>query len=369
MTFGSLFSGIGGFDRGLEQAGMEVRWQCEIDRDCQSVLRRHWPGVQLSGDIRDLGAHNLEPVDVLCGGSPCQNVSVAGRREGLAGDRSGLWYEFRRVIEELAPSWVLVENVPGLLSCQGGRDFGTVLTGLVQLGYRCAWRVLDAQYFGVPQRRQRVFLVGHLGDGRAAEVLFEREGVRWDPPSRREAGEAVARGAGVSAPGRGRRNGLSPQPLNLLKGGVGFALTASPTATERLNPSCQTFVASTLSASLGHHGHSSPRGDGSDNLVLAFCERGRDEGRNLEAQEELAYALTNPGAGGRSPSRNLPQPGIGVRRLTPRECERLQGFPDDWTRWRDDGREVSDSARYRMLGNAVAVPVAAWLGRRILGGE
>jgi DNA-cytosine methyltransferase len=164
VTVGSLFSGIGGIDLGLERAGMKVVWQVENNEFCRKALRKHWPGVKLYGDIREIQGNELEPVDLICGGFPCQDLSVAGKRAGLAGERSGLFYEFARIIDELAPRWVLIENVPGLLSSNGGRDMGAVLGTLAELGYGYAYRVLDAQYFGVAQRRRRVFIVGCFGD-------------------------------------------------------------------------------------------------------------------------------------------------------------------------------------------------------------
>src|SRR5690625_1118978 len=122
MTFGSLFAGIGGFDLGLEQSGMDCKWQVEIEPFPRRVLERHWPGLHRPEDVRDVGGNNLESVDLICGGFPCQDLSVAGRRAGLAGERSGLFFEFMRIVDELAPCWVLIENVPGLLSSAGGRD-------------------------------------------------------------------------------------------------------------------------------------------------------------------------------------------------------------------------------------------------------
>lgn len=157
-TFGSLFSGVGGFDLGFERAGMECRWQVEIDDKARAVLDRHWPQVEKHTDVRDVGRHNLEPVDVICGGFPCQDVSVAGRRQGLAGERSGLWFEFHRIVGEMLPTWVVIENVPGLLSSNEGKDIQVIIDSLTQIGYTVDVDILDAQYFGVPQRRRRVFL-------------------------------------------------------------------------------------------------------------------------------------------------------------------------------------------------------------------
>ena len=204
MTFGSLFAGIGGFDLGFERAGMHCTWSVEIDDRCNEVRTHHWPDVRQYKDVRDVGRHNLEPVDVICGGFPCQDLSVAGRRAGLAGERSGLWWEFHRIIEELQPRWAVIENVPGLLSSNSGRDMGTIVGALGKLGYGYAWATLDAQYFGLAQRRRRVFIVGCLGDWRgAAQVLFEPESGERDSAPSRETGQSTTNAITKSLGGGG----------------------------------------------------------------------------------------------------------------------------------------------------------------------
>lgn len=303
MKFGSLFSGIGGFDLGFERAGMSCAWQCEIDVKCQEVLQKHFTGAKLYDDVRTITAGNTESVDLICGGFPCQDVSVAGKRKGLAGDRSGLWFEFHRILSELKPKWVVIENVPGLLSSNRGRDFAVILSGLADIGYMSAWRVLDSQYFGVAQRRRRVFLIASLGNGSAAEVLFESEGVRWHPPARTEAGQGTA----------GTVEGNTT---------LGFDLAQ---ITSKLN-------------------YSNPKqGDPQPPL-------------NCAAQGFIAYENHPVGQA----DNNVISQAHGVRRLTPTECARLQGFPDDWNDW------LSDSARYKQFGNAVTVNVAEWIGKRIM---
>lgn len=196
LKFGSLFSGIGGFDLGLERSSMTCEWQVEKDAKCLELLAAKFPNTKRFDDVCNVcnvGSANLAPVDVICGGFPCQDVSLAGRRAGLAGGRSGLWFEFARIIAAQMPRVVLIENVPGLLSSNKGRDMGTILWTLGQLGYGWAYRVIDAQYLRVAQRRRRVFIVGCFGDmRRAAEILFESESLPWDPPPSREAGEEVA---------------------------------------------------------------------------------------------------------------------------------------------------------------------------------
>ena len=156
MRFGSLFAGIGGIDLGLERAGMRCAWQVEIDDYCTKVLEKHWPSVARFRDVRDCGAHNLEPVDLICGGFPCQPVSCAGKRKGTE-DSRWLWPEFARVVSELQPRWVLIENVPGLLHL----GMGDVLGDLSALGYDAEWDSIPAAAFGAPHLRCRVFFVAH----------------------------------------------------------------------------------------------------------------------------------------------------------------------------------------------------------------
>lgn len=166
MTFGSLFAGIGGLDLGLERAGMICKWQVEIDPFCQKVLAKHWPDVARYEDVRDVGGHNLEPVDLICGGFPCQDVSLAGKRAGLEGQRTTLWSEFARIIGEVRPRWVLAENVPGLLSSDNGRFFGNVLRDLAACGYDAEWDCIPAAAVGASHRRDRVYIVAYANSKR-----------------------------------------------------------------------------------------------------------------------------------------------------------------------------------------------------------
>lgn len=175
MKVASFFAGIGGFDLGLERAGMEVVFQCEINPFCQRVLNTRWPDVPLHDDISTLSAKSIPKADIWTGGFPCQDVSLAnqGKRKGLQGARSGLFYTFAELVEARRPPWIILENVPGLLNSHGGEDFRTVIERLDELGYDVSWRVLDAKYFGTPQRRRRVYIVASRGSLRSAEVLFE----------------------------------------------------------------------------------------------------------------------------------------------------------------------------------------------------
>lgn len=196
LSVGSLFAGIGGFDLGFHRAGFDVAWAAEWDKNAQKVLCRRFPGTTVYGDIREIDLDKLDPVDVICGGFPCQDLSVAGKRAGLAGERSGLFHDAMRIVRRLRPSVLVLENVPGLLSCNRGLDFATVLREVGE-GWDCAevaWRVLDSQFFGVAQRRRRVFIVAVRDPrvGCAEEILALAESGGGNPSAKREAREGSA---------------------------------------------------------------------------------------------------------------------------------------------------------------------------------
>lgn len=444
MRVGSLFSGIGGFDLVAERAGFDLVWSCEIEAFPRKVLAKHWPSVPCYEDVCAVNGATVAPVDVLCAGVPCQDVSVAGKRAGLGGGRTGLFWEFIRIIREMReatdgafPRFIVLENVPGLLSSNRGRDFHSVLTAMAECGFDCEWRILDSQYFGVPQRRRRVFIVGCLGGQweRAASVLFEPESGAGDLASGREARAHVAvtlrgrsAGAGVNMPGRGgeddenlvafgwnksasqtmrvdgettdalqasatsnpaifqchgedvgrmgslrsghgdvqssvpfiavtlkqRGHGYTDEVIDNLQvcagsGERAHALTASMHKWH--DEDTDTLIAFGLRASDGHHGHSSPRGDGCDNLIAPANTLSANSGGNQIEQNYI--------------------PAGGVRRLTPLECEKLQAFPPGWTclcgcsPYTTAACKCPDSPRYRALGNAVTVSVVTWIMRRL----
>ena len=200
LTGVSLFAGVGGFDLAMERNGVDVVASVEIDKQCQKVLAKHFPKAKQFSDITDVKGSDLIAAGfkpdrgIITGGFPCQDLSVAGKRRGLAGERSGLFWEIARLIEETKTEWFILENVPGLLTSNKGQDFGVVVGTMADLGYSLAWRVLDAQHFGVPQRRRRVFIVGRrTGDGlSAAEVLFKSEGLRRNTTQSKQTGQDTA---------------------------------------------------------------------------------------------------------------------------------------------------------------------------------
>lgn len=499
MTYGSLFAGCGGFDLGLDMAGLgPCRWQVELDKDCRRVLARHWPEAKRYDDVRVVGKHNLAPVDIICGGFPCQDLSVAGKRAGIVdGARSGLFYEMVRIVYELKPSYVLFENVFGLLSSDDGRDFLRVLCEMDKLGYCGAWSVFDSQYFGVAQRRVRVFGLfarGDIGTDGLGEIFLISDGLSWNPAPRRGKGQGVA--AYTQGSIGGYREGCGTLRASGGDNGGGSEVLIVPEVSlclgahggQHLNPTVETFpiyaiqqnasgevrsgeIAYTLNqnsnasgrntgmvmtirtantgangigvdeSGIGYtldgsqvqavaygisnqptpkigedvcpsldakekgggrmecvcyenHGQdsrikdcgdlsptiSTQAGTGGNNLplVMAFAQNSRDEVREMEVAGVLGV---EPGMHQTSYIRNA----MALRRLTPRETERLQGFqfrcaPDypgawqdelgrwwspDWTDQDADGKPISDHARYRMMGNAVTVNVVRWIGERI----
>lgn len=207
MRFVSLFAGVGGFDLGFELAGWECVGQVEIDKHCQTVLKRHWPDVPLHDDVTTAKEWADEcglvgNVDVVCGGFPCQDVSVAGKRAGLAGSRTSLFWDAVAFATHVQARWVILENVPGLATSNQGRDFGVVLSALADAGYvHLEWRVLDSQFFGVPQRRRRMFIVGCTRVPSGRPVLLEPEGMRWHPPQGVASWQASAGGVAGGAGG------------------------------------------------------------------------------------------------------------------------------------------------------------------------
>ncbi len=340
MNFGSLFSGIGGFDLGFERAGMCCAWQCEIDPKAQEVLLKHF-NVELYRDVKLLT--DAKPVELICGGFPCQDVSIAGRRAGLAGERSGLWFEFARIIDELEPRWVVIENVPGLLSSNEGRDFATIIHWLVKRGYGVAWRILDAQYFGVAQRRRRVFIVASLGNGRAAEVLFEPGCLQGDYSQGRKAAEEIAHALTASSTGSGRQDPSSETYI------VGPLFNGCP-GKDASDASNNHLLVGTLNPGAKPGGFNGQDAYTENYLQVAYKIRsGKNGGGKGYLESRKAFAL-----------HGVEDQRVGVRRLMPSECAILQGFPKDWNDW------LPDTHRYKQFGNAVCVPVAEWIGKRIL---
>ena len=344
-TIGSLFAGIGGFDLGFERAGFKTTWACEIDQKAQAVLRLRFPDARLHDDVCQIGAHNLESVDVVTFGSPCQDLSVAGKRAGLAGERSGLFHEAVRIIRELRerhgkPDFAVWENVPGSFSSNQGRDFAAVIQALADIGATdLAWRVVDSRFFGVAQRRRRVFLVADFGGERAEQVLALAQGVRGYSPQGRKAREGTAAGAGYS-----------PRTSGAVTAYGFYSNEGSHGMGDNANVSPSIKIGSGL-------GIPSPP-------AVAF---------NWQEGPGGSLGMSDADTGGEPPVRVHQTLAVAeqsiVRRLTPVECCRLQGFPDDWNSEgiTKEGKRIqmADAPRYRQLGNAVTVNVANWIANNL----
>lgn len=379
MRVVSLFAGIGGFDLGFERAGAKTVATVEIDPRCRKLLADKWPDAVHLDDVRTAGRHNLPECDVITFGFPCQDLSVAGKREGLKGERSGLFYEAMRIVDELKPAWAVWENVPGLLSSDNGRDLARVLFRLGESGYFGCVRCIDAQWLGVAQRRRRLFGVfTRLDSGaeRCAEILSIAESLRGHPAPSREAEKSVADNA------EGSVRGSSVRCLN--------PWDYQSTRQYQIDGAYRTLDAGNSAGGQAHGVCYALQGNGIDRADTAGCNgAGWREGEcytlNTIDRPAVCYPIDSHQqdsrfkvcADGISPT--LPgQMGTGgnngpmvletakpprkyiIRRLTPLECCRLQGFPDNWT------AGFSDSVRYRMLGNAVCVNVAEWVAKRLV---
>jgi len=383
MRYGSVCSGIEAATVAWHPLGWKPSFFSEIEAFPRAVLQHHYPHVPLHGDFTTIKGDEYDAIDLLVGGTPCQSFSVAGLRGGLADGRGNLALEYLRLADRTRPRWLVWENVPGVLSSNGGRDFGAILGGMVELGYGFAYRVLDAQYFGVPQRRRRVFVVGYLGDWRpAAAVLFERHSLQGHSAPSRKAREAVAaltaNGVGTcGADGnQGQAGHLIPSTGNvahcLNAGGMGRqdyetetlvahslrgeGFDASEDGTGRGTPLVPVH---TTGAGFWQEGFGTLRGraqDSHENLIAhAFDARQSDVCQYGDMTGPLDTDGQTIGLLARS----------SARRLTPRECERLQGFPDDYTLtpWRKG--MPPDGPRYKALGNSMAVPCMRFIGERI----
>ena len=458
MIFGSVCSGIEAASVAWKPLGWRAAFVSEIEPFPRAVLQHRHPETPLHGDFTTIESGQYEPIDLLVGGTPCQSFSVAGLRGGLDDERGNLALEYLRLADRLRPRWLVWENVPGVLSSNGGRDFGAILGGMVELGYGFAYRVLDAQFFGLAQRRRRVFVVGYLGDWRrAAAVLLERHSLSGNPAPSREAGKRPAPTISARPTGGGGLGtdfdldgGLIAQ-IELQNqgsgGNVGWADAADPAFTiSTAGPPCAIaysimpqnsgkdykarpvevaqpvmaggptggnqggdyIVHAIQAGALRENPASGPDGIGvqadhaytlearSEVQAVAFALRGREGGAMPEMGGDHVGAL-RAASGGSSrdyvafdttqitsaANYSNPQPGdachplaagahppaiagSAVRRLTPAECEKLQGFSPGYTDipWRGKDH-APDGPRYKALGNSMAVPVMAWIGRRI----
>lgn len=452
--YGSLFAGVGGFDIGFDAAGWECGFQVEWDKHCQQVLTHHWPQVPKWWDVSEVNGAELPPVDLITFGSPCQDLSLAGKRAGLEGSRSNLFFEATRIIKEMRdatngqfPRWAIWENVAGAFSSNGGKDFDAVVQEMVNIGgHHVEWHCLDAQFFGVPQRRRRVFVIACFDPSilsRGGQTLLPvGEGRRRNTSTRNKKRQETPLPIGNSFKtssstfrmrafgdykdvtdiivestiqtnntiGFSHTQGLDPQPSDetfptLRVGGAGQAV-AIPIDDVREIEKHQNgsgigqegdpaYTLDTMSAS----GVAYTTADIVGTLAARdFKDVGNQyvEEHKLVVETDIAPTLRSGGDGGVPSSRGehlvveaydeyndvlggevhhalragtKQSTGVVtdmvVRRLTPVECERLMGWPDNHTLYRADGTTNSDTTRYKMCGNGVASPVAQWIAEHL----
>jgi DNA (cytosine-5)-methyltransferase 1 len=361
----SLFAGIGGFDLAMERAGIKVVAAVEWDKHAQKVLAKQFPNSEIYGDITGVTGEQLinagfDPANgIITGGFPCQDLSVAGRRAGLTGSRSGLFWEICRLLDETKAQNFILENVPGLLSSNEGRDMGTVIRALEERGYSIAWRVLDSRHFGVAQRRRRVFIVGNLGDDwrTPAEILALAESsARHSEQSntkRKDPADSTTKSTADNS--RAGNFELYDFPKESI----------SPTLNARRAHDTMTYSEVARMQGFGEYEMDEISGalkardykDATDLVIepTFFYAKNHQDVR-IQGDVINTLAATMGTGGGNTPMVHAAT----VRRLTPTECERLQGFPDNWT----EGQ--ADSHRYKQLGNAVAVPVVEWIIKRFI---
>jgi DNA (cytosine-5)-methyltransferase 1 len=461
LTVGSTFTGVGGADLGFEWAGFQIAWQCELDAWKRTILAAHWPDVQIFDDITTM--LDPPPVDILIGGFPCQDLSVAGQRKGFTGERSVLAFEFLRLAESIRPKWLVLENVPGLLSSSQGADFARLIDEVVACGYGVGWRILDARFFGVPQRRRRVFIVARRTDAlidsaEASRLAFRaiRESGHGDIAEGWQAWQDAARSVGQGAPA-GRIVGTltaacfvkmshqdmigaamlaTPEDLagasalgdlagtltrryrygvnsTVDDGGLAYGPVVSPTVTKKwskgsggpagsetgnlvLDNAATAFRKARRAQTVnddetwveGDHSNTLNSFDAGDvrtthAVLAAFYSTGGSQegfartdelsptlkvgtGLDIASPVAIVNALDRQQGG---PDDNSAQAGhliadpMSVRRLTPTECERLMGWPDEWTS--PQGVKAPDSKRYAACGDGIVAPVAFWIADRI----
>lgn len=325
MNYLSVCSGIEAATVAWHHMGWKPVGFSEIEKFPSQVLAHHYPQVTNFGDMTKYKEWQIDgTVGLLVGGTPCQSFSIAGLRKGLSDPRGNLALTYVGILDHFRPKWFIWENVPGVLSSGQGRDFAAFLTALGIIGYGWSYRVLDAQYFGVAQRRKRVFVVGHLGNWKpSAEVLFERESLCGDIKKGKRTREKTSTDVAPS---------------------IVYENHPSDSRVKEMGDVCQTVTSSW--------------GTGGGNIP--FVQTAGIDSYNLCETGDICQTIKSP-KGGVLESVGGVRIGMNVRRLTAIECERLQGFPDNYS----NIPKAADSNRYKVLGNSMAVPVMRWIGERI----
>lgn len=361
----SLFSGIGGFDLALQRQGHTIIGACEIDKYAQSIYQKHFPGVPIHEDATKINPDDLPDFDIICAGFPCQAFSIAGKRRGFDDTRGSLFFEIARIAKQKQPRYLLLENVKGLLSHDKGETFRTILNTLDEIGYDAEWQVINSKYF-VPQNRERVFIIGHLRGSGGRKVFPLGEIGKVDVCSCRETQEET-------------------QHTDVE---ISSALTANyykGWGSSRTMIVLHQSTSQTLSANGGDFGIIEP------NLKVLNC--GASQGNRVYDVNGISQTLASCAGGGKTglyyisqKNSNMKQryqerdntwtltnnggdfgikDGSRIRRLTPKECERLQGFPDNYTKYGVNDELISDTQRYKCIGNAVTVPVIQYILKSI----
>jgi len=432
MKYLSVCSGIEAASCAWRGLGWQAAAFSEIEPFPCAVLKHHFPDTPNWGDMTKWKDWPDATIDLLVGGTPCQSFSTAGLRKGLDDIRGQLAIGFSAIAERYRPKWIVWENVPGVLSSGGGRDFAAFCQSLVKFGYGLCWRVLDAQHFGVPQRRRRVFVIGYLGNWRhSAAVLFEPESLRGNSKKSRGKVKRTSKNIEDGSDAQCIQCGVvwdadGPTEACLVCGAMQLYIprisdTIQTTANDysRADGFCMLTQMVAKSFQDANHGHGHQRMSGTQRATtedlcpalgaknptaVAFHATRRDGGRILGDLSPTVEAHWGTG-GGNVPNVATPikkatgfdgynnsitgdqsktldvgqdhhhvpivmtdvptTTEMQVRRLTPRECERLQGFPDDWTNVSRNGKPAPDGPRYKAIGNSMAVPVMRWIGQRI----
>lgn len=380
MKYLSVCSGVEAATVAWHHMGWQAAGFSEIEKFPSEVLAHHYPTVTNFGDMTQYKEWSLGSIDLLVGGTPCQSFSVAGLRKGMDDPRGNLALTYIGILDKFRPKWCVWENVPGVLSSGGGRDFGAFLGALGELGYGFAYRVLDAQNFGVAQRRRRVFVVGYLGDWKpAAEVLFESDCLRGDIKKGRKEGQDPAAFTSSSFGNYGEGVGTIRATGGDLGGGsetliasrmVGFGDYKNDGTASTVK--ARDYKDATDLVSILYENHSIDSRIKEVDISPTVRAAWGTGGGNVPLAQSLAFGWQNSAS--QSMSTDVISPtldksktpatmqSMAVRRLTPIECERLQGFPDDYTNIKD---KCPDGPRYKAMGNSMAVPVMRWIGERI----
>ena len=366
MRYGSVCSGVEAATVAWHELGWEPKWFSEIEQFPSAVLKHHYPNIPNMGDMTKHKEWKNGAIDLLVGGTPCQSFSVAGLRKGLDDPRGNLMLTYLAIAEQYCAKWLVWENVPGVLSSNGGKDFGAFLGALGELGYGFAYRVLDAQYFGVPQRRKRVFVVGCLGDwASAAAVLFESHSLQRHSAPRRQKGQkpspTVTTGAPFSRTGNEQVECDAIIPIAF--GGQMSNVQTDKDLSQTLqakNPQAVMTSAPTISATLQTTCGCWSRSDGFTMMSYHINQH-----HSFSITDK--FLPTTKNCNSICADEHLKKHSQ-VRRLTPTECERLQGFPDNYTQIpyrKKYANNCPDNPRYKAMGNSMAVPVMKWIGQRI----